>query len=112
MSIEVNKAIVQRFFHELATEGKLELTEDLVHPNFVRHQRRMGQALEHHGQDYIRQAVDRLHGAWGGFYEKVEQIVAEGDMVAFRVSMGGLHQGEFRGVPPAGSVRNGTRTES
>jgi len=53
-------------------------------------------------RDYIRQAVDRLHGAWGGFYEKVEQIVAEGDMVAVRVSLGGLHQGEFRGVPPTG----------
>ena len=62
MSIEVNKAPVQRFFHELATEGKLELTEELVHPSFVRHQMRMGQALEHHGQDYIRQAVDGLHG--------------------------------------------------
>ena len=34
--------------------------------------------------------------------EHIERLVAEGDMVAFRVNMRGTHKGEFMGIAPTG----------
>jgi len=45
-------------------------------------------------------------GLWAGFPDlniTVEDLIGEGEKVAWRLSVTGTHDGEFRGVPPTGT---------
>ena len=48
-----------------------------------------------HGFELIRRAFPDLHA-------HVDDIVAENDRVALRLTLGGTHQGDFQGIPATG----------
>lgn len=105
-SSAVNKEIVRRFFDEMVTGARLELVDELVDPGFVRHVWAFGKPVDGHGGDYMKRAITNLHEVFEGFHERVQQVVAEGDLVACRVDWGGRHRGEIWGVAPTGREVN------
>jgi predicted ester cyclase len=97
---EQNKAIVRRYFEEMVRKGNLNAVEDLIAPNFVRHHNGVSEQVDRFGPEEIIRAVKFMHSAFDDYKEKIELMIAEGDTVACRVRLSGIHRGEFYGIAP------------
>ncbi len=97
--VEANKAVVRRFFDEVMNEGRLGVIEEIFAPGYVNRHAHPGQTP---GPEGVRQLVTNVRGAFPDLVETVDDIVAEGDRVALRLTLRGTHQGPFRGVEATG----------
>jgi steroid delta-isomerase-like uncharacterized protein len=94
-----NKAQFRRTYEEMFNQGNLALIEELVAPDFVNYDAPPGMQR---GPESTRQIVTWLRSAFPDLRFTVEEMVAEGDTVAGRVTMRGTHQGLFHDIPPTG----------
>lgn len=100
MTTDQNKEVVRRFFRAFEDRDEAALTSVLsptlqayVHGN-----------VEPVDRDTMLQAIKGWHTMFGGTRFVLEDVVAEGDLVACRVTMHAVHSGgEFQGIPPAGT---------
>ena len=100
MSIEENKAVVRRFFEELLSTDNFALADELLRSDF-----RFYFAGSPDPMD-LKQYKEFLVARRAAFPDRcfvVEEMIAEGDKVSARFTMHGVHQGEFRGIPPSGT---------
>ena len=95
MTLPANKAIVQRFIAEVWNADNLAAVDELVHPDY---------ALEGigRGPDAVRSNVAAYRAAFPDLAWTIEQMVAEGDWVAVRLTLRGTHLGPLGGIPPTG----------
>lgn len=100
MSVEENKTVAQRFYDELITQNKLDLVDEIIAADFVEHEAFPGVS---EGREGVRQFFTMMHGAFEGFRFDVEDIIAEGDKVAARITMKGTHSGEFMDIAGTGA---------
>jgi predicted ester cyclase len=98
MSTEENKAIVRRFFMEGPSRGDLGAADDLLAPNFTLHIPLPSQP----GIAGMNDVITACRAAFEHLNVTVEDMVAEGDMIAARFSARGIHKGTFMGLPPTG----------
>ena len=97
MSLEENKAIVRRFI-EAYNKRNLDLSDDLVAPDYVDLDYSQLQGLED-----LKQMMNMFFKAFPDFHETIEDIIAEGDKVWLRLTYTGTHTGEFFGLAPTGN---------
>jgi len=96
------KSRVRRYFRETVTEGRTEGTEELFHDDAVLH----SPLGDLHGTDQIAALGLQFKAALPDGRLQVEQIAVDGDVLAYRLTGEGTHQGEFAGVPATGrSIR-------
>src|SRR5437660_5416469 len=100
MSSEENKAQYRRTFEEVFNQGNLALIDELVAPDFLNHEVPPG--MNNRGPESTQQVVRMLRTAFPDLHFTIEELVAEGDTVAGRVTMSGTHLGPFQGIPPTG----------
>ena len=93
---EANKAIARRAFEEVLNQKKLDLIDEIYTTDYVQHPSEM------RGSDVLKQYYAALFTAFPDGQWTVEDIFAEGDKVATRLTITGTQQGEFRGMPPTG----------
>lgn len=91
-----NERLARRIPEEVATEGRLELIDEICAEDVVDHTP-FGVA---EGREEFRANIETLRGAFSDFTATVEDIVSEGDTVAMRVTLSGTHTGEFMGIEP------------
>jgi predicted ester cyclase len=96
MSIEDNKALLYRIFNLLNT-GKLDAYYELFDPDYIARS-----PNGNYSQEEIKQMDAGLLAAFPDYHFTVEDVVAEGDKVAFRATFLGTHTGEWMGVAPTG----------
>lgn len=97
MSTE-NKAIVQRFYHEVVNQGNLALADELMASDFVEHGNPAGSGIEG-----FRKFVAGLGAAFPDLQITIEELIAEGDKVVARVTVRATHKGTFMGnILPTG----------
>jgi predicted ester cyclase len=98
----VNKALVRRLYEEAFAQGKPEVLDEVVGPNYVCWDPNAeGGAVR--GLETLKGEIEYFHNAFPeDFFWRVEEQVAEGDKVTTRYTMGGTHQGEFFGIPATG----------
>lgn len=94
-----HRETIRRLFDEVVNNGKIEATEELLDPEF---QSRTPQATldREEFKDYVRMwraGFPDLHG-------EVDDVVVDGDKVAWSVRATGTHTGEFMGIPPTGNT--------
>jgi predicted ester cyclase len=99
VTAEESKALVRRFVDEVISRGNLAALDDLVGPDYVYH----GPGMVVRGPAGLRGLMGMLRGGFPDWAEAVEDVVAEGDRVAFRVTGSGTHRGDFMGIPPSGA---------
>jgi len=96
---EANKRVVRRFFEEVWSKGDMTLRDSLLDPNYAGHIPGNAAPLDREGWT-----------AWFTGFRKafpdarftVEDMVAEGDRVAARLTMRGTHRGALNGIAPTG----------
>jgi steroid delta-isomerase-like uncharacterized protein len=93
-----SKAVARRFVDEVINRGELAAIVDLVTATYVYH----GPGLEVRGPEGIKGVMAMLRSAFPDWHETLEDLIAEGDKVVFRVTGHGTHEGEFFGIPATG----------
>lgn len=94
-----HEAMPARYIQEVWNESNPSAVTRFAAPGFKRHQSAVGEPLDADGQ------INRLRGfqtAFPGVTITVEDVVVEGDLIAFRSVMRGTHQGELMGIPATG----------
>lgn len=97
MSVAENKAIVRRYMDEVWNEGNLGVVDELFATNYVLHDPMPGLANNREG---LKQRVIMMHTAFPDYHLTVEDLIAEGDKVAYRWMVRGTHQHELMGIAP------------
>jgi hypothetical protein len=93
MSAEENKEKTRRLYEEAFGQGKPEVLDELVDPDFVcLDPDAEGGAVR--GLETLKGEIEYFHqGFPEDFFWRVEDQVGEGDKVTTRYTMGGTHQG-------------------
>ena len=100
MSTETNKTQYRRTLEEVFNQGDLAIVDELVAPDFLNHDVPPG--MNSRGPDSTRQIARMLRTAFPDLHFTIEELVAEADTVAGRVTMRGTHLGPFQGIPATG----------
>ncbi|MDQ3980015.1 MAG: ester cyclase [Actinomycetota bacterium] len=94
-----HKTLIRQVFDEVVNRGKIELVDDLFDPDF--------QTITQQGtfdregfKDYVRMWLTGFPDA----HCQVDDLIVEGDRVAWTVRATGTHTGEFMGIPPTGKA--------
>jgi steroid delta-isomerase-like uncharacterized protein len=98
MSIDENKAIVRRFFEVGPSQGDLAAADELLAPDFALHTPLPSPP----GIQGMNDVITACRAAFEHLDVTVEDMVAEGDLVAARFTARGVHKGAFMGFAPAG----------
>jgi predicted ester cyclase len=104
MSAVENKAVARRFvevLQEFFRTGDVDLMDSVLAKNVVQHL--SGQPPETQSLEGFKQILPALPQAFSDVLFEVGNLVAEGDVVAFRLIWTATHQGEFFGIPPTGT---------
>jgi steroid delta-isomerase-like uncharacterized protein len=100
MSIEENKAISRRIIEEIWNKGDLAVVDELVPDNYVFHDF-LGREIK--GREGLKQYVTMVRTVFPDFHIAIDDMLAEGDKVAFRFTWRGTHKGKGElDIPPTG----------
>jgi predicted ester cyclase len=100
MTTTDNKRIVEEFISDLFTKGDLTAVDRYLDPNFINHDPPLpGSAA---GGEGMRQAAEVFRQAFPDWRSDVQQMIAEGDLVAEHFVAHGTHRGSVMGEPPTG----------
>jgi steroid delta-isomerase-like uncharacterized protein len=92
--------VIQRYFNELFNQGRTELIETLIHPDYVNHS--PGTPDLPRGRSGIKLVVEGMRSAFPDLHYTIEDMVLGSDAVAVRSSMRGTQHGDFFGLPATG----------
>jgi steroid delta-isomerase-like uncharacterized protein len=97
-TLAANKALAQRFHHEIFEQGNFEVADEILSPNFVWH------SEVPPGVEGVTTFAAHVRTAFPDLTLTADQVIAEGDRVAILWTLSGTHQGEFLGVPATGNT--------
>lgn len=98
MGTQEHKVVVRRFIDEVFVKGNPDAVDKLVTHDFTPHSWGAMPA----GVAPLKQAIRHVHAGLADVSFKIEDMIAEDDKVAVRVTAHGRHQGEFMGLPASG----------
>ena len=96
MPAEDNKAAVRRCYQEVINGRTLDALEELLAPDGIDH------TFGSQNPEQAKQFFGMVHQAFPDLHAEVHDLIAEGELVAARVTYTGTHQGEFLGIPATG----------
>lgn len=88
MTAQSGKDVVRRFIAEVWNVGYLAAADDLVHPEYL--VPGVGQ-----GPEAVKRNVTTLRSAFPDLEWTIEQMLAEADWVAVRLTLHGTHDGDL-----------------
>lgn len=98
MSLEENKEIVRRYQEAYNNQDYDALdalvAADVLTPNMISSVAR--------GLEGAKQVHQKTVTGMPDYHTTIEDLIAEGDKVAARVTLTGTHTGDFYGIPPTG----------
>ena len=106
MSVEENKEVVRRFFSEFANQRNFSAADELVSEDFVMH---IASGVDLKGVEVAKKAYSALSNSFPDISYTIEDMVAEGDKVAFRVTIKGTHMQTFGNLAPTNKTFNISR---
>jgi steroid delta-isomerase-like uncharacterized protein len=100
MSTEAQLKDAYRRIIDAISRGDADGLDELIAPDVVDHNPIPDQAP---GRDGFKQWMVAARTAFPDIRGTVEEVIAEGDRVAARMTWQGTHRGEFMGVGPTGN---------
>src|SRR5215212_4965194 len=97
--MEENKQLVRRFLYEVWNQKNIGIIDSVLSPTFCRHVPAAPYLLTRAKQ---KEWILEVQKALPDVALAVEDIIAEGDMVAFRGQLRGTHSYRFLDVEPSG----------
>ncbi len=104
---EANKALFRRFVDEVVNQKNMATLDELMDANFVEHNPAPGQEP---GTEGMKKLMNMFFTAFPDMQSHVDLMVAEGDIVAGRMTTTGTHQGDLMGIPATGKKITMTET--
>ena len=95
---EENKAVIRRLVEEVYNEGNLDVVDELVAADVFNHPA----VPEHrHGIDGFKHVIEWIRDIGPTHYD-IDDIIAEGEKVAVRMTVSGTQTGPIRDIPATG----------
>jgi steroid delta-isomerase-like uncharacterized protein len=98
IAVETNVAIVRRFIDEVFLHGRFDAVDELVTDDFTPHT--WGPMPP--GRDGLKQAIERVSQGLSDSQMTIDDVVAQEDKVAVRLTSSATQTGPFMGLPPSG----------
>ena len=99
MSTEENKATNRRFYEEAINQKQLAVLDEIADANYVSHSFPPGLPP---GREGLKAFISAFHAAFPDGQLSIDQMIAEGDTVANRLTLRGTHTANFLSIPPTG----------
>ena len=99
MSGESNKQLVRRYYEELWNRWDFALADTLIDADIAC---RGSLGTEVKGRAGFTGYMESVRAAFPDFHNTIEEMIAEGDTVAARLTYEGTHHGTLFGIPPTG----------
>jgi predicted ester cyclase len=96
MTLERNRASIERFFRDVIGAGDLDLLDELAVDDYEDHVALPGQGR---GREGLKRRVARIRAAFQPRH-KLHAVIVEADRVAVHWTLSGVHSAEFMGLPP------------
>ena len=100
-SRDANCRLIERYYNELWNRWDFDLVPELISPAIKFHGS-VGVSVQ--GWEGFRNYMRLIRAAFPDFHNTVEELVAEADRVAARLTYRGTHRGVIFGVAPAGKM--------
>jgi steroid delta-isomerase-like uncharacterized protein len=97
-----NRVLIERYFYELFNEGRIDLVDVLLHPDYVNHS--PGSPEQPRDRDAVKGVVCALREAFPDLHYCIEDMVVDEGAVAVRTTLTGTHLGSFFGLPATGKT--------
>jgi len=94
------RSLIRRYYAELWNEWSEAALTELIAPG-IAFRGSIGAAVN--GIEEFRQYVNRIRAAFPDFHNEIEEMVAEGEKVAARLTYTGTHRGELFGIAGRGA---------
>jgi len=99
MNHEHNKQLARRWWEELWNRWEFELAREIAAPD-ITFRGSLGRTMT--GLAELHEYMRAVRAAFPDFHNQIEEMVAEGDRVAARLTFSGTHRGELFGFAPTG----------
>ena len=99
MSTEENKSLVCRYVEQVLNSGNMAVVDELIAADYKRYVSPTAAPLT---VDVQKQRLTGIRAAFPDWHLTIEEMIAEGDRVAFRATIRGTHEGVFQNVAPTG----------
>ncbi len=94
-----NRALIRRYYEELWNAWNLGVADEIISPEITF---RGSLAVTVSGLEGFKNYVLLVRNAFPDFHNTIEEMIAEGDRVAARLTYRGTHRGELMGIAPTG----------
>ena len=100
MPAELNELVARRIGEELFNQGNLSVADELIAPDAVDHNEPPGTNCREH----FKRVATMLRSAFPDLHMSIEDLIAEEEKIAMRITVSGTHTGSgaFAGLPPSG----------
>lgn len=100
MLSEQNQLVARRIGEEIFNQGNLSMADELIAPNAVDHNEPQGTDCREH----FKRVATMLRSAFPDLHMYIDDLIAEEDKAAVRITITGTHigPGAFFGIPPSG----------
>ncbi len=97
---EESKALIQRFVEEAFNKGNVDVANEVYASTFIAHDPTIPEGQG--SPEQVKQFVNTYLSAFPDGHTTVEDLISDGEKVAYRWTFRGTHQGELMGIPPTG----------
>jgi len=99
MSIEANKALIGRYYHEMWNLWDFAVADELI-AEAIAFRGSLGMNVR--GREDFKKYMRTVQRAFPDFHNRIEELIAEGDKVVARLTYTGTHRGQLFGIEPTG----------
>jgi len=93
---EQNKILATRFYEEILNGRRMDVADEILSPEYVDH------SAAAPGLENFKKYLTMITSVFPDIKVTIEDLFADEDKVAVRLTIRGAQMGSFRGFPPAG----------